>query len=267
LLNFELEFLEGFDPFFHFKQVQLLRSGTVEGFFTSESEKDKAINDVLNKKIHDKTEECRLISYRFIRFHSADTMLALLCSGFPSINTLEFTAKFRNSEYNEIVQSIANMIVPPILKGDNTDSFQDWIKYKILGKYAEKFELDDTVISMISSEAKIFLHKDSYNAFKHGFAVGKGGMTIESEDKTIKVGAHGASWMKYTNKSLSEFSFGTMDLDGETDIQAITCHSLLNNLMRDVRLIHITGQNRDIQIPSKLNKIRPYNVVTLRLNR
>jgi len=234
LRNLEQAFLESFDPFFHLKQAQLIKTNQMTTLSAVSRHIDGTDEPIFNEHFGDNLELCRSISCRFIRFHSADTMISLLCGGFPILNTLKVLSEYRNDKYNNIVNSISQRSVPKEMNSQDFSSIDEWIRFRIRGDYHRDVEIDETIINTIG------------------------------DDANLKLKASGVSWLKYSGKANGEIQFGVMDLNIEADVLAIGLHSVINKLMVDIRLAHLRGGNTVLHIPENLRKIPFINVISMK---
>jgi len=260
----ERQFLEGFDPFFHYVTLEAMSNGVLDNFQIESDEGDALLDHEIIAQIQtsDKKRNDHILSLaRVFRYFAAETLVLLLVSAPPFGPFARAASILRFDRINRVFGDLATRAVPRgfhLGRKNQPFDFTSWMSYRISGDPDWVTRLGrHEIVDLVVEEAEMLRSRGAINAFKHGkpFSFGTGfkmTLTHPETGKTVSnVPLDGINWIEWSEKKPSlEISYHTEEINLEEDKARIFLIALLSNAIRNYRLARMNGeQNVELTFP------------------
>ncbi|MDP2062725.1 MAG: hypothetical protein Q8J98_06400 [Phaeovulum sp.] len=260
----ERQFLEGFDPFFHYVTLEAMSNGVLDTFQIQNDEGDELLDHEIIRQLQasEKKRSDHISSLaRVFRYFAAETLVLLIVSGPPFGPFARAASTLRYDEMNKVFDDLANRKVPRkfhLSRKNRAFDFTSWLSYRISGDPDWMTRLGrHEIANLVVEEAEMLRSRGAINAFKHGkpFSFGTGfkmTLTHPETGKTVSnVPLDGINWIEWSEKKPSlEISYHTEEIIPEEDKARIFLIALLSNAIRNYRLARMNGeQNVELTFP------------------
>ncbi len=260
--DFERSFFEQLDPWYHFLQANCIKNANA-------NELDLSVNDgpisdhEIGQEFFSSFEAMQRSSMRFIRYHAIETFFTILCGSKPHGPVMRFSHIVRNSEFNKIIKEIGGQRIPELQSLSSVLEYKAWLACKFFGALSEEHAkniLSQELVDFISLQARLYVDKSAYNAFKHGCQIGEESPEIkvtkaDGDDPPIymKLGPSikWYRWEESKKKPCPTIVQGYTECDIEDDHSAIFIIATLVRAMRKARLAK-KGEHIEIMLPEEI---------------
>lgn len=248
----ERQFLDGFDPFFHYVLLEHMSSGSIKKIEVDCTEEEFLKEDFRDEiaASSSRISDSASALARVFRFFVSETMILFLLSGRPFSPFVRVASTLRYEELNSVFEDLSSRRVP---KGFELTSagaeldFVAWVSHRITLDPSWIVENGyDDLAELIAEEASLLSRRGVINAFKHGkpFSQGQAAEIVllreSGERVALSDSFRGINWIDWKETTeLVSLHFHTEETDFNSDLARIFVVSLVNRAIKNVRMAQI----------------------------